>query len=82
MMEEILNVIVIIAGYYFLYKILEKRLWGGRMTLQELNKALGEHPVGNDVFVVINIDEEEKTFDIDGVTSYDERVFIELGDEV
>lgn len=52
------------------------------MKLQELNKVLGKHPVDNNVFVVINIDEEEKTFEIDGVTSYDERVFIELGDEV
>ena len=33
MMEEVLNTIVIIVGYYFLYKILEKRLWGGRMRI-------------------------------------------------
>lgn len=35
-MNEILNTIVIIVGYYFLYKILEKRLWGGRMKVKDL----------------------------------------------
>ena len=35
-MNEILKTIFVIGGYYFLYKFLEKKLWGGRMKVKDL----------------------------------------------
>lgn len=36
-MNEILKTIFIIGGYYFLYKFLVKKIWGGRMKTIKLN---------------------------------------------
>lgn len=52
------------------------------MNLAELNKSLNKYPITNDIFAVItNVEGDEKIFSIDRVTSYGDRVFIELGDE-
>lgn len=52
------------------------------MKIAELNKDLSKYRITNEIFVVItNVEGDEKIFSIDRVTSYDDRVFIELGDE-
>lgn len=53
------------------------------MNLAELKKSLNKYSITNDIFAVItNVEGDEKIFSIDRVTSYGDRVFIELGDEV
>lgn len=53
------------------------------MKIAELNKDLSKYRITNEIFVVItNVEGDEKIFYIDRVTSYGDRVFIELGDEV
>lgn len=53
------------------------------MKIAELNKDLRKYRITNEIFVVItNVEGDEKIFNIDRVTSYDDRTYIELGDEV
>lgn len=52
------------------------------MKYKELKENLHKYRVTNKIFVVItDIEGNEKIFNIDRVTSYGDRVFIELGDE-
>lgn len=52
------------------------------MKYKELNKDLSKYRTTNEIFAVItNVEGDEKIFYIDRVTSYGDRVFIELGDE-
>ena len=53
------------------------------MQIAELNKELNKHRVTNEIFVVVTDTKDgEKIFNIDRVTSYGDRTYIELGDEV
>lgn len=53
------------------------------MKIAELKKALIKYHVTNEIFVVVtDIEGNEKIFNIDRLTSYDDRTYIELGDEV
>lgn len=53
------------------------------MKISEFQKALIKYHVTNKIFVVVtDIEGNEKIFNIDRLTSYDDRTYIELGDEV
>ena len=53
------------------------------MKIAELNKDLSKYRITNEIFVVItNVEGDEKIFNIDRLTSYGDRTYIELGDEV
>lgn len=53
------------------------------MKIAELKKALIKYHVTNEIFVAVTSTKgDEKIFNIDRLTSYDDRTYIELGDEV
>lgn len=82
-MSEVLKTLFIIGGYYFLYKFLEKKLWGGRMKVKDLIMKLiycdPEAEVEGRTYKSDSRHAEVYALSIEDVENYEKNVDLVLG---